>query len=225
MVNEIIGYHRIITNARGEEVASLGFLLIQLESSASAFVCVVEALEAGAPRHPVSSATHLPLRGDIGCFVATAPVMVNYGSTQGKRASRKLANLLRPAATPALILRSTTVGVICYTGWHHGTYRQLGPRHVLAIAVFLTTAGLQVYLGHPRHWLHLRSAGHAAIALFFGGFAVMLGAELNAAVRKNGQRRRRMPTGQLFHPHRRRRRRIRRPSCAVAAEPRASQPR
>lgn len=197
VVNEIIEptIGDITNNARGE-VASLGFLIsLWAGSSAiSAFVdAVVEAHDQTPLRHPVRQRFFaLFLYVVMLVFlVATAPVMVVGPRKVSEHIPESLANLLRYGYYPALIL-GLTVGVILL---YRVALPVPLPTHrlvlgaVLAIAVFLiATLGLRVYLA----WITRTGYTYGALATpiafllfaFFGGFAIMLGAELNAAVQE-----------------------------------------
>lgn len=197
MVNEIIEptIGDITNNARGE-VASLGFLIsLWAGSSAiSAFVdAVVEAHDQTPLRHPVRQRFFaLFLYVVMLVFlVATAPVMVVGPRKVSEHIPESLANLLRYGYYPALIL-GLTVGVILL---YRVALPVPLPTHrlvlgaVLATAVFLiATLGLRVYLA----WITRTGYTYGALATpiafllfaFFGGFAIMLGAELNAAVQE-----------------------------------------
>ncbi|BBX74155.1 YihY/virulence factor BrkB family protein [Mycobacterium shinjukuense] len=197
VVNEIIEptIRDIANNARGE-VVSLGFLIsLWAGSSAiSAFVdAVVEAHDQTPLRHPVRQRFFaLFLYVVMLVFVVTtAPVAVVGPRKVSEHIPDSLANLLHYGYYPALIL-GLTIGVIIL-------YRVALPiplpTHrlvlgaVLAISVFLTaTLGLRFYL----KWITSTGYTYGALATpiafllfaYLGGFAIMLGAELNAAVQE-----------------------------------------
>ncbi len=197
VVNEIIepSIRDIANNARGE-VVSLGFLIsLWAGSSAiSAFVdSVVEAHNQTPLRHPVRQrffALFLYVVMLV-VVVGTAPLVVEGPRKVGEHIPVSLANVLRYGYYPALIL-GLMVGVMIL-------YRLALPvplpSHrlifgaMLATAVFvIATLGLRFYLT----WITSTGYTYGALATpiafllfaFFGGFAIMLGAELNAAVQE-----------------------------------------
>ncbi len=197
VVNEIIEPTiRDITNGARGEVVSLGFLIsLWAGSSAiSAFVdAVVEAHDQTPLRHPVRQrffALFLYVMMLV-FVVATAPAMVVGPRKVGEHIPDSLANILRYGYYPALIL-GLMVGVIIL-------YRvslpvplpthRLVPGAILATAVFLiATLGLRIYLS----WITSTGYTYGALATpiafllfaFFGGFSIMIGAELNAAIQE-----------------------------------------
>ncbi|MCV7122198.1 YihY/virulence factor BrkB family protein [Mycobacterium lacus] len=197
VVNEIIEptIRDITTNARGE-VVSLGFVIsLWAGSSAiSAYVdAVVEAHDQTPLRHPVRQRFFaLFLYVVMLVFVvATAPVMVVGPRKVSEHIPYSLANILRYGYYPALIL-GLLVGVIVL---YRVALPVPLPTHrlvvgaVLAIAVFLiATLGLRFYL----RWITSTGYTYGALATpiafllfaFIGGFAIMLGAELNAAIQE-----------------------------------------
>ena len=197
VVNEIIEptIRDITANARGE-VVSLGFLIsLWAGSSAiSSFVdAVVEAHDQTPLRHPVRQRLFaLFLYVVMLVFVvAAAPVMVVGPRTVSEHIPVGLANVLRYGYYPALIL-GLTVGI---TLLYRVTLPVPLPTHrlvlgaMLATAVFLiATLGLRFYL----RWITSTGYTYGALSTpiafllfaFFGGFAIMLGAELNAAIQE-----------------------------------------
>ena len=197
VVNEIIEptIRDITANARGE-VVSVGFLIsLWAGSSAiSAFVdAVVEAHDQTPLRHPVRQrlfALFLYLVMLV-FVVGAAPVVVVGPRKVGEHIPDSLANVLRYGYYPALIL-GLMVGVVIL---YRVALPEPLPTHrlifgaVLATAVFLiATLGLRIYL----RWITSTGYTYGALATpiafllfaFFGGFAIMLGAELNAAIQE-----------------------------------------
>jgi membrane protein len=197
VVNEIIEptVRDITAHARGE-VISLGFLLsLWAGSSAiSAFVdSVVEAHDQTPLRHPVRQrlfALFLYVMGLVAAVV-TAPVVVVGPRKVSEHIPDTLANALRYGYYPVLILGLMMGVVILY----RLSLPEPLPTHrlmfgaVLATAVFvIATLGLRVYL----RWITSTGYTYGALSTpiafllfaFFGGFAIMLGAELNAAIQE-----------------------------------------
>ncbi len=185
----------ITAHARGE-VISLGFLLsLWAGSSAiSSFVdSVVEAHDQTPLRHPVRQrlfALFLYLVGLVAAVVA-APVLVVGPRKVSEHIPDTLANALRYGYYPALIL-GLMMGVIIL---YRVALPEPLPTHrlvfgaVLATAVFvIATLGLRVYL----RWITSTGYTYGALSTpiafllfaFFGGFAIMIGAELNAAIQE-----------------------------------------
>lgn len=197
VVNEIIEptIRDIASNARGE-VVSLGFLIsLWAGSSAmSAFVdSVVEAHDQTPLRHPVRQrffALFLYMAGLV-FVVATAPIVVVGPRKIGEHIPVSLANVLRYGYYPALILGLMVAVMILY----RVALPVPLPSHrlifgaVLATAVFvIATLGLRFYL----RWITSTGYTYGALSTpiafllfsFFGGFAIMIGAELNAAIQE-----------------------------------------
>ena len=197
VVNEIIEptIRDIAHNARGE-VVSLGFLIsLWAGSSAiSAFVdSVVEAHDQTPLRHPVRQrlfALFLYLVGLVVVVVA-APFVVVGPRKVAEHIPVSLANVLRYGYYPALIF-SLMVGVMIL---YRVSLPVPLPSHrlifgaILATAVFvIATLGLRVYL----RWITSTGYTYGALSTpiafllfaFFAGFAIMLGAELNAAIQE-----------------------------------------
>jgi membrane protein len=197
VVNEIIepSIRDIASNARGE-VVSLGFLIsLWAGSSAiSAFVdSVVEAHDQTPLRHPVRQrlfALFLYVVGLV-AVVATAPLVVVGPRKISEHIPVGLANVLRYGYYPALILVLTIAVMLLY----RVSLPVPLPSHrlifgaTLATAVFvIATLGLRFYL----RWITSTGYTYGALSTpiafllfaFFGGFAIMLGAELNAAIQE-----------------------------------------
>jgi membrane protein len=197
VVNEIIAptITDIDKNARGE-VVSLGFVIsLWAGSSAiSAFVdSVVEAHGQTPLRHPVRQRLFaLFLYVVMLVFVsATAPLVVLGPRKVGEFLPDSWDDLLCFGYYPALVVGLMVVVMILY----RVALPEALPSHRLivgsaaATAVFLTaTLGLRVYL----RWIYSTGYTYGALATpiafllyaFFGGFAIMLGAELNAAIQE-----------------------------------------
>ncbi|GLE53684.1 YihY/virulence factor BrkB family protein [Mycobacterium montefiorense] len=197
VVNEIIEptVRDITAHARGE-VVSLGFLLSLWagSSAVSSFVdSVVEAHDQTPLRHPVRQrlfALFLYVVGLVSTVVA-APVLVVGPRKVSEHIPDGLANVLHYGYYPALVLGLMTGVVILY----RVSLPEPLPTHrlvlgaVLATFVFVTaTLGLRVYL----RWITSTGYTYGALSTpiafllfaFFGGFAIMLGAELNAAIQE-----------------------------------------
>jgi membrane protein len=197
VVNEIIEptIRDIANNARGE-VVSLGFLIsLWAGSSAiSAFVdSVVEAHDQTPLRHPVRQrlfALFLYV-AMLAVVVTSAPLVVVGPRKVGEHIPVGLANVLHYGYYPALIL-GLMVGIMVL--YRVSLPRPL-PSHrlifgaILATAVFLiATLGLRFYL----RWITSTGYTYGALSTpiafllfaFFGGFAIMVGAELNAAIQE-----------------------------------------
>jgi membrane protein len=197
VVNEIIEptIRDIANGARGE-VVSLGFLIsLWAGSSAiSAFVdSVVEAHDQTPLRHPVRQrffALFLYVVMLV-VVVATAPLVVLGPRKVEEHIPVSLANVLRYGYYPALIV-GLMVGVMIL---YRVALPVPLPSHrlilgaTLATAVFvIATLGLRIYLTWITSTGYTYGALSTPIAFllfaFFGGFAIMLGAELNAAVQE-----------------------------------------
>lgn len=197
VVNEIIEptLRGIANNARGE-VVSLGFLIsLWAGSSAiSAFVdSVVEAHDQTPLRHPVRQrffALFLYVVMLV-LVVATAPLVVVGPREVSEHIPLGLANVLRYGYYPALLL-GLLVGVMIL---YRVALPEPLPSHrlvfgaTLATAVFVVaTLGLRLYL----RWITKTGYTYGALSTpiafllfaFFGGFAIMIGAELNAAIQE-----------------------------------------
>ncbi|MCV7257052.1 YihY/virulence factor BrkB family protein [Mycobacterium shimoidei] len=194
VVNEIIKptISDIDKGARGE-VVSLGFVIsLWAGSSAiSAFVdSVVEAHDQTPLRHPVRQRLFALLLYVVMLLflIAIAPLMV-----KGPRKAEQFIpdSWLTVGYYPALIIGL----VVAVTFLYRVALPEALPTHrlilgaVLAAGVFLVaTLGLRVYLT----WITNTGYTYGALATpiafllfaFFGGFAIMLGAELNAAIQE-----------------------------------------
>jgi membrane protein len=197
VVNEIIEpTMRDITNGARGEVVSLGFVIsLWAGSSAiSAFVdSVVEAHGQTPLRHPVRQrffALFLYVVMLV-VVVSTAPLLVVGPRKIGEHIPVALANVLRYGYYPALFL-ALMVGIMIL---YRVALPVPLPSHrlifgaVLATAVFvIATLGLRIYLSWITRTGYTYGALSTPIAFllfaFFAGFAIMLGAELNAAVQE-----------------------------------------
>ena len=197
VVNEIIEptIRDITANARGE-VVSVGFVIsLWAGSSAiSAYVdAVVEAHDQTPLRHPVRQRLFaLFLYVMMLVFVvATAPVMVMGPRKVSEHIPYSLANILRYGYYPTLVL-GLMIGVIVL---YRVSLPVPLPTHRLVFGAMLATAffviatlGLRIYL----RWITSTGYTYGALSTpiafllfaFFGGFALMLGAELNAAIQE-----------------------------------------
>ncbi|HEX5253858.1 MAG TPA: YihY/virulence factor BrkB family protein [Mycobacterium sp.] len=197
VVNEIIEptVRDIANNARGE-VVSLGFIIsLWAGSSAiSSFVdSVVEAHDQTPLRHPVRQRLFALFLYVVGLVVVvtTAPLVVLGPRKIGEHIPVSLANVLRYGYYPALILVLMFGVVILY----RVSLPEPLPTHrlifgaALATAVFvIATLGLRIYL----QWITSTGYTYGALSTpiafllfsFFGGFAIMIGAELNAAIQE-----------------------------------------
>lgn len=197
VVNEIIEptIRDVTANARGE-VVSVGFLISMWAGSSaiSAYVdAVVEAHDQTPLRHPVRQRLFaLFLYVVMLVFVVgAAPVLVVGPRKLSEHIPDSLANVLRYGYYPALIL-GLLIGVVIL---YRVALPEPLPTHrlifgaVLAMAVFLiATLGLRIYL----RWITSTGYTYGALSTpiafllfaFFGGFAVMLGAELNASIQE-----------------------------------------
>jgi membrane protein len=197
VVNEIIEptIRDITANARGE-VVSLGFLISMWAGSSaiSSYVDAVVAAHDQTPlRHPVRQrffALFLYMAMQV-FVVATAPIIVLGPRKLREHIPAGLANLLHYGYYPALVL-GLMIGVIVL---YRVSLPVPLPTHrlifgaVLATAVFLiATLGLRIYLGWITSTGYTYGALSTPIAFllyaFFAGFALMLGAELNAAIQE-----------------------------------------
>ncbi|MDV3125071.1 YihY/virulence factor BrkB family protein [Mycobacterium sp. 21AC1] len=197
VVNEIIEptIRDIVKGARGE-VVSLGFVISLWagSSAVSAFVdSTVEAHDQTLLRHPVRQRFFA-----LGLYVvmlvsviAAAPFVALGPRTIAENIPQSWANVLHYGYYPALFL-AVIAGV---TVLYRVSLPNPLPSHrlvlgsVLATVVFLVaTIGLRLYLG----WITSTGYTYGALATpiafllfaFFLGFAVMLGAELNAAIQE-----------------------------------------
>jgi membrane protein len=197
VVNEIIEptVRDILLGARGE-VVSIGFVISLWagSSAVSAFVdSIVEAHDQTPLRHPVRQRFYaLGLYVGMLVFViVTAPFIALGPIKIGEHIPESWANVLRFGYYPVLFLSF----VMAVTFLYRVSLPRPLPSHrlllgsVLAAAVFLvTTVGLRVYLTSITATGYTYGALATPIAFllfaFFLGFAIMLGAELNAAVQE-----------------------------------------
>lgn len=197
VVNEIIEPTiRDVNNGSRGEVISLGFLIsLWAGSSAiSAFVdAVVEAHDQTLLRHPVQQrlfALFLYI-ATLAFVVATAPLVVVGLRKVAKLIPHSWANMLHLGYYPTVIVGLLVTVMILYRvalPIPLPTHRLVFGA-ILATAVFvITTLGLRIYL----KWITGTGYTYGALATpiafllfaFFGGFAIMLGAELNAAIQE-----------------------------------------
>jgi len=197
VVNEIIEptIRDVTANARGE-VVSLGFVIsLWAGSSAiSSYVdAVVEAHDQSPLRHPVRQrlfALFLYIVTLVFVVIA-APVTVVGPRKVSEHIPYSLANVLRYGYYPALIL-GLMVGVVLL---YRVSLPVPLPTHRLVFGAILATAFfviatlcLRIYLTWITSTGYTYGALSTPIAFllfaFFGGFAIMLGAELNAAIQE-----------------------------------------
>jgi membrane protein len=197
VVNEIIEptMRDIAQGARGE-VVSLGFVISLWagSSAVSAFVdAVVEAHDQTPLRHPVRQrffALGLYVVGLV-IVIASAPFLALGPRKIAEYIPDSWDNVLQYGYYPALVLTLLIAVTILY----RVSLPNPLPSHrlilgaVLATAVFVvTTLGLRIYLT----WITSTGYTYGALATpiafllfaFFLGFAIMLGAELNAAIQE-----------------------------------------
>nr|WP_099022784.1 YhjD/YihY/BrkB family envelope integrity protein [Mycolicibacterium palauense] len=185
----------IVQGARGE-VVSLGFVIsLWAGSSAiSAFVdSIVEAHDQTPLRHPVRQrffALGLYVAGLL-IVIATAPFVALGPRKIAEYIPDSWDNVLRYGYYPALIVTFAVAVTILY---RVSLPRPL-PTHrlvlgaVLATTVFVVaTGGLRIYLSYITKTGYTYGALATPIAFllfaFFLGFAIMIGAELNAAIQE-----------------------------------------
>ncbi|MCV7090340.1 YihY/virulence factor BrkB family protein [Mycobacterium interjectum] len=197
VVNEIIEptIRDIASHARGE-VVSLGFL-ISLWAGSSAISAlvdsVVEAHDQTPLRHPVRQRLFALFLYVVGLVVVvvTAPLVVVGPRKISEHIPVGLANVLRYGYYPLLIL-GLMIGVMIL---YRVSLPVPLPSHrlifgaILATAVFvIATLGLRFYLTWITSTGYTYGALSTPIAFllfaFFGGFAIMIGAELNAAIQE-----------------------------------------
>ena len=197
VVNEIIEptIRDVTANARGE-VVSLGFVIsLWAGSSAiSSYVdAVVEAHDQTPLRHPVRQRLFaLFLYVVMLVFVvATAPMIVVGPRKVSEHIPYNLANILRYGYYPTLVL-GLVIGVVIL---YRVSLPVPLPTHRLVFGAMLATAffviatlGLRIYL----RWITSTGYTYGALSTpiafllfaFFGGFAIMLGVALNAAIQE-----------------------------------------
>ncbi len=185
----------IVRGARGE-VVSIGFVISLWagSSAVSAFVdSITEAHDQTPLRHPVRQRFFA-----LGLYVvmlvmaiATAPLVALGPLKIGQRIPESWDNVLRFGYYPVLIFAL----VVSVTFLYRVSLPKPLPSHrlvlgaVLATVVFLvTTVGLRIYLTYITSTGYTYGALATPIAFllfaFFLGFAIMIGAELNAAVQE-----------------------------------------
>jgi membrane protein len=181
--------------ARGE-VVSVGFLLsLWAGSSAiSTFVdSVVEAHDQTPLRHPVRQRLFALLLYVLMLFflIATAPLMVRGPPKVAEFLPQGWAYLLRLGYYPALIGGLVIAVMILYRAALPAalpSHRLIFGSALAAVVFVVATVGLRVYLT----WITNTGYTYGALATpiafllfaFFGGFAIMLGAEFNAAIQE-----------------------------------------
>jgi membrane protein len=187
---------RDITGTARGEVASLGFLISLWagSSAVSSYVdAVVEAHDQTPLRHPVRQRFFaLFLYIVMLMFVVVAlPVAVVGPRKVSEHIPVGTQNLLHYGYYPALILALMTGVTVLYRvalPVPLPTHRLI-PGTVLATVAFLiATLGLRFYL----RWIGSTGYTYGALATpiafllfaFFGGFSIMIGAELNAAIQE-----------------------------------------
>ncbi len=183
----------IASGARGE-VVSLGFVIsLWAGSSAiSAYVdSIVEAHGQTPLRHPVRQrffALGIYVVGLL-CVIAASPLLALGPRTVGAHIPASWDNILRFGYYPMLAVGLVAVVTILY----RVSLPAPLPTHrlvwgaVLATGVFVVaTAGLRIYLQYITRTGYTYGALATPIAFllftFFLGFAIMMGAELNAAI-------------------------------------------
>jgi membrane protein len=197
VVSEIIEptIRDIVKGARGE-VVSLGFVISLWagSSAVSAFVdSITEAHDQTPLRHPVRQRLFA-----LGLYVvmlvlaiATAPIVALGPLKVGEHIPQSWDNFLRYGYYPALFLGL----VVSVTFLYRVSLPKPLPSHrlvfgaLLATTVFLVaTVGLRIYLTYITSTGYTYGALATPIAFllfaFFLGFAIMIGAELNAAVQE-----------------------------------------
>jgi membrane protein len=181
--------------ARGE-VVSLGFLIsLWAGSSAiSAFVdSVVEAHDQTPLRHPVRQRLFALLLYVVMLLfvIATAPLMVRGPRKLAQFIPDGLQDVLAYGYYPALITGLVITVTILYRvalPVPLPSHRLIFGATLASVAFVIATLGLRIYLS----WITGTGYTYGALATpiafllfaFFGGFAVMLGAEFNAAIQE-----------------------------------------
>jgi membrane protein len=197
VVNEIIEptIRDVTAHARGE-VVSLGFVIsLWAGSSAiSAYVdAVVKAHDQTPLRHPVRQRFFaLFLYVVMLVFVvATAPVIVVGPRKVSEHIPYSLANILRYGYYPTLVLGLMIGVIILYRvslPVPLPTHRLVFGAMLATVFFVIATLCLRIYL----RWITSTGYTYGALSTpiafllfaFFGGFAIMLGAELNAAIQE-----------------------------------------
>jgi membrane protein len=181
--------------ARGE-VVSLGFLIsLWAGSSAiSAFVdSVVEAHDQTPLRHPVRQRLFALLLYVVMLLfvIATAPLMVRGPRKLAQFIPDGLQDVLAYGYYPALITGLVITVTILYRvalPVPLPSHRLIFGATLASVAFVIATLGLRIYLS----WITGTGYTYGALATpiafllfaFFGGFAIMLGAEFNAAIQE-----------------------------------------
>jgi membrane protein len=197
VVNEIIEptIRDIVANARGE-VVSLGFVISLWagSSAVSAFVdSVVEAHDQTPLRHPVRQRFFALLLYVVMLVVAiaAAPVVALGPPKIAEHIPNSWADLLRLGYYPALALGL----LLAVTFLYRASLPKPLPSHRLVVGALLATTvfvvatlGLRIYLRYITSTGYTYGALATPIAFllfaFFLGFAIMVGAELNAAIQE-----------------------------------------
>ncbi|MFV0494406.1 YihY/virulence factor BrkB family protein [Mycobacterium sp.] len=187
---------RDITATAGGDVASVGFLISLWagSSAVSSFVdAIVEAHDQTPLRHPVRQrffALFIYI-AMLTFVVIAAPIAVVGPRTVGQHIPAGPQNLLHYGYYPVLILGLMAGVTVLYRvalPVPLPTHRLI-PGTVLAAVVFaIATLGLRIYL----KWIGSTGYTYGALATpiafllfaFFGGFSIMIGAELNAAIQE-----------------------------------------
>lgn len=195
IINEIIEptVRDIVANARGE-VVSLGFIISLWagSSAVSAFVdSVVEAHDQTPLRHPVRQRLFALLLYVVMLVTAviSAPFVTLGPPVVAGHLPHRWADLLRFGYYPALALGLMLTVTVLY----RASLPKALPSHRLIVGALLATTvfvvatlGLRVYLRYITSTGYTYGALATPIAFllfaFFLGFAIMLGAELNAAI-------------------------------------------
>src|SRR5271156_4159976 len=197
VVNEIIepSIRDIAHNARGE-VVSLGFLIsLWAGSSAiSAFVdSVVEAHDQTPLRHPVRQRLFALLLYVVMLLflIVTAPLMVRGPRKLAEFIPDGLQDVLAYGYYPALLTGLIVTVVILYRvalPEPLPSHRLIFGAALASVAFVIATLGLRIYLRYITGTGYTYGALATPIAFllfaFFAGFAVMLGAEFNAAIQE-----------------------------------------
>ena len=195
IVTEIIEptVSEIVKGARGE-VVSLGFLISLWagSSAVSAFVdSVVEAHDQTPLRHPVRQrffALGIYVVGLV-IVIASAPFLALGPRKIAEYIPPDWQNALRYGYYPMLVLLLVVVVTVLYRvslPKPLPTHRLVWGAMLATVFFVAATAGLRVYLQYITHTGYTYGALAAPIAFllfaFFLGFAIMIGAELNAAI-------------------------------------------
>src|SRR6201998_2583860 len=197
VVNEIIAptITDIVRAARGE-VASLGFVIsLWAGSSAiSAFVdSVVEAHDQTPLRHPVRQRLFALLLYVVMLLflIVTAPLMVRGPRKLAQFIPDGLQDVLAYGYYPALLTGLIITVVVPYRvalPEPLPSHRLIFGAALASVAFVIATLGLRIYLRYITGTGYTYGALATPIAFllfaFFAGFAIMLGAEFNAAIQE-----------------------------------------